>query len=894
MGIRMRLGCALLLLTVIGGVCVQAASEYSEEDDVEPAGTLILRTDESGDAEVDAWLRLDSPGGPARVSPERLLGLVQLAVGQPLADSRVVENDGFLAVRGKLRRWAVRDGLVVTATVRISPLQALLRDAHQPRLELRLGHPRLGWAEYTGFEPSRRSAGAQTELRLIVRAGTPAVATATVRWGYDRWGLWWRLALAVLAVLAPLSLILIARRRSLRLAAADPIAAWFGFWRTYQWVLAGGWLAWLWLVFAGRWGTLVQFLAGPDRPVWLLALALPPALAGVACFLPARAVFRRVRGIHLTPAEMVRQEFWRQLAFLAPATLGLVGLVCLFDETPVAWLCFGLALLSALVGLTGYAWATGMTPHQLMSGELRDRMEVLARQAGVTLRRIFVMPAGRLQIGNAYALRGSDVILTDYLLERLNRAETDAVIAHELGHLKRGHHRLVGWVFAIIFVLLFFVGGTVFAVIAILWRMAAEAAGWGGVDRLPDLLDAMILILAPLGFGAALWGQLFVRRRCERSADRAAVALTGDPESAITALVKLSRMNLVPIRWGFWDEQLGTHPATLRRAQTIAADHAIPAERLDALLLTPSAPVADGYPVPEEMRNPQRLFTAEFKSRQVMLNLLVMLGLFALAPALWFLRLETVGWTGTARWLALGAGPLVVLAVYLLTANFTQLSGYGAVRRQLAGRLRRQGVLTAEADGEFVGLAPEPHHRLYEGHSVWDVGFLAWSDAGLAYAGDQCRFLIPRDEVAAVAAGAGPPGLLRTEEIRLHWRGPDGRERTWRLTALGGASRLGNSARSRRLRQRLAAWLAGQQSSGGGLLTASEPPPSELDEVRGDHPRRHVQAGGVIFSLVVIGCLAAGAATALGIDGWAVLYTPLVAAFAFVLAILPMALYRDR
>ncbi len=170
------------------------------------------------------------------------------------------------------------------------------------------------------------------------------------------------------------------------------------------------------------------------------------------------------------------------------------------------------------------------------------------------------------------------------------------MIAHELGHLKRNHHRLVGWVFTIIFVLLFFGGSVAFAIMHTLWRVAAEAAGWGGADRLPDLLDGVIVILAPLGFLAALWGQLFVRRRCERSADRAAVALTGDPESAITALVKLSRMNLVPIRWGFWDEQLG-HPPGDAAARGPSPPHAVPPERLDALLRTPSAPVADGYPV---------------------------------------------------------------------------------------------------------------------------------------------------------------------------------------------------------------------------------------------------------------------------------------------------------
>ena len=168
MGIRVRLGFALLLLTAMGGACVQATNECSDEADGDPAGSLILTVDESGDAAVEAWLVLPDENTRPRISPERFLGLVQLAVGRPLDDPRATENDSYLMVQGRLRRWASRDGLVMTGTVRIGALQALLRDARQPRLELRLEHPRLGWAEYAGFEPSRRSAGGETELRYIV------------------------------------------------------------------------------------------------------------------------------------------------------------------------------------------------------------------------------------------------------------------------------------------------------------------------------------------------------------------------------------------------------------------------------------------------------------------------------------------------------------------------------------------------------------------------------------------------------------------------------------------------------------------------------------------------------------------------------------------------------
>jgi hypothetical protein len=399
--------------------------------------------------------------------------------------------------------------------------------------------------------------------------------------------------------------------------------------------------------------------------------------------------------------------------------------------------------------------------------------------------------------------------------------------------------------------------------------------------------------LYPLCFLTALWAQLFVNRRCERSADRFAVTLTGDPESAITALVKLSRMNLVPVRWGFWDEQFGTHPDAWRRIQAIAAAHAVPPERLEELLKAQPGAAAGGYPVPEEMRNPQRLFTPEFKSRQVILNLLMMAGVLAATPPLWYLRLGQIGWGGPARWTALAAGPLVVLAVYLVASNFTQLSGYGAVRRQLAGRLRRQGLLTGAAEGEFVGWAPEAQHRVYEGHSVWDVGFVIPGADGLAYAGDRMRFRIPRDAVTAVETSCGPPGLLRTEEVRLRWRGPDGRERTWRLAALGGASRLGNFARSRRLRVRLERWRSeGGVAEPDGLAVAEAPLP-ELDDVRGDHPRKLVQAGGVVFTLMVIGLLSLGVSAVAGADGAAMLYGVAVSSAAYLLALLPLALYRD-
>src|SRR5262249_21428975 len=60
-------------------------------------------------------------------------------------------------------------------------------------------------------------------------------------------------------------------------------------------------------------------------------------------------------------------------------------------------------------------------------------------------------------------------------------------------------------------------------------------------------IGAWMPLLAFTGSMALL---LTFSRRFERTADRGAIALGGDPEALISGLVKLSRLNHVPIAWG--------------------------------------------------------------------------------------------------------------------------------------------------------------------------------------------------------------------------------------------------------------------------------------------------------------------------------------------------------
>lgn len=85
--------------------------------------------------------------------------------------------------------------------------------------------------------------------------------------------------------------------------------------------------------------------------------------------------------------------------------------------------------------------STGIVWHPIAAGELRDRVFGLAARAGVPLRQLYYFETSHLATGNAFAIGAGYVALTDRPLGSLDRLETDAVVAHELSHLKHHHPR---------------------------------------------------------------------------------------------------------------------------------------------------------------------------------------------------------------------------------------------------------------------------------------------------------------------------------------------------------------------------------------------------------------------------------------------------------------------
>src|SRR5207249_10138019 len=88
------------------------------------------------------------------------------------------------------------------------------------------------------------------------------------------------------------------------------------------------------------------------------------------------------------------------------------------------------------------------------------------------------------------------------------------------------------------------------------------------------------LTVAVFGFS----GLYLLARRFEFQADAGAVQLTGDPEAKITALLKVSHLNLMPVRWGKGSGVWMTHPSTLHRLERIGRLGGMPPARVHELI----------------------------------------------------------------------------------------------------------------------------------------------------------------------------------------------------------------------------------------------------------------------------------------------------------------------
>ena len=564
-------------------------------------------------------------------------------------------------------------------------------------------------------------------------------------------------------------------RKALSALDTDKAAVWFSYMRYLQWSLTAALIAWwiasesIHLVPLSKFLSTEWFAAAWNFPVTAIVVDwIPPCLVWILCFALSHPVQEKLRGLKWTRRELILQGVYSVCAALIPLAMFLTGLQTLDSSNfQKGLLWFVGAIFVRLVAAGALQRLMGTLPQSLTTGDLRDHAFGLAQRLGVKLQQVYVVPAGKGQMANAFARTGNTIAFTDFLLQRMSRPEVNYVLGHELTHLKLKHPgKIAGARVASMFGAFFVVG------------MAAPF----GLES-PVLRYGIILAVVTLF-------PLFWSRRFEYAADAGAVELTADPRSAISALFKLSSLNMMPLHWSKWSEKWLTHPSSLRRAQVIARKAGIPIEQIPEIA---GATVAqsDHYILPATIAPGAKVLSTQTKQKSTIRATMALLEALILVP---------VAFAWLARFYAKDpvlhrtfylVGPIAAIAAYFVFANFAPLSGLRELIVALKAKLLKESVQADSWGGVTVGFAPAPSPRIYEHNTNWDIGgFFIRSDR-LCYCGEETKFALRRDQIAAIVLGPGIPGLLTNRRIYIAWKDADlGRSGTFNIGCIEGGSIL--------------------------------------------------------------------------------------------------------
>lgn len=211
-------------------------------------------------------------------------------------------------------------------------------------------------------------------------------------------------------------------------------------------------------------------------------------------------------------------------------------------------------------------------------------VEDMAMVAQIPMPRVYVIDDAGL---NAFATgsnpQNAAVAATSGLLEIMNREELEAVIGHEVSHIRNLDIRISTIAVALA------------SAITLLSSMAGRMMWWGGASRsrrnsdrdsgglevIMLVISLLAIVLAPL---AATLVQLAISRQREFLADASSVELTRNPQGMINALLKLENSQPMthhvddassalyindPQKPGFLKKLFYTHPPISERIERL-------------------------------------------------------------------------------------------------------------------------------------------------------------------------------------------------------------------------------------------------------------------------------------------------------------------------------------
>lgn len=237
------------------------------------------------------------------------------------------------------------------------------------------------------------------------------------------------------------------------------------------------------------------------------------------------------------------------------------------------WVFLGFRINVWLIGkISG---AEGVTREQ--NPKLYRMLENLCISRGLTMPKLAIIQNDAL---NAFASGVNDkqftVTVTTGLLEALNDDEVEAVLAHELTHIRNGDVRLM--VIAVVIAgVISLVGELIFRSMGRV-RISSDGDKKNSGAGLAIVVGIVIILVAWL---LAIFVRLSLSRSREYLADAGAVELTKNPDAMISALLKIAgRADIEGVPSGVMDmcfendpddfaDLFSTHPSITKRVQAL-------------------------------------------------------------------------------------------------------------------------------------------------------------------------------------------------------------------------------------------------------------------------------------------------------------------------------------
>lgn len=854
-GWRVRSALLLLTMAVLSvGVRAQDADDDDFEDGPSLSATLSLVYSAKGDAtvhfysyaEIDPqhWMPIQTALETAVQCPAGALShprpaplsahMKTLSAKRQAEMEQWYERESQGTLRGECKGAMTRNGLLLSQEMQFAPLLAAMRqaaisleptgqeatgkeatgqEAAGATLNVYISHPATKYEDHTPSNAPQYESSAMPwhgrpsleYLKYRFDAADAAAKTVHLAFGMRRQDVVRAMALPAGFLLLPIGIVLWVRRAALRNAGDDATAAWFSYVRVMTWCGNALFIVWTFGPFRDGLTEIVSDRLGSSGAAAIAIgtglMLLPPWIPYVICLLSSYGVYVRIKGERWTRGEFYRNQFLEAGSMMVPLMFFVAGLSMLGSDSRVGIALQFAAYLTYKIGGSLKLKYSGNQFEAVTTGELRDRVFALAKQAAVEIKQVYLMRTGKSMMANAFASSSGMVIFTDYLLARLDKREVSAVAAHEITHIKNKHGKwkMLGWP------LLMFSPELVPWVLRLIDRPIAtilrlqQANGGAAADSgyhsvlvaVHQAIDwaaatpEMALVYYVIGFVLFSMQSQYM----ERVADAGAVQLTQDPEAKITALLKIGRLNLMPLEWGRATGSILTHPSTMKRIERIARLGQVPPERLQELLrehqnlqqqqhqkiaeaqFTLNAVEVESVPAGETFAEaqprPERVVAKErfLSSRTVKLWYVRAVCILPATAVAW-----SVGhWHPSSKPAAYILGAIGCVVFWEIATLWMDTWGRAALEREFRAKLEASEIVFPEGSAWTVELNPHGAPRFYANGVHWDLGYLYLTRGCLCYIGNETRFALRPQDVRGVRLGQGEPDWFAIPRVYIDW-----------------------------------------------------------------------------------------------------------------------------